>query len=288
VEHPTEGKFVLRMYDPPRAGLPSMRRSQALWLRDLKRETQLLLPEPMPTVDGSLLSYVSTSESNHSDPYCVLLRWVPGKPKTDDLSPVDLSLVGSFVARMHRHAERYSVSRGSTFRRWDWYWPFGESAHLWSKGAAFYSIGEMEVFEAAARRVRLDLERLGEGNDVFGLIHRDLNLENLVFRDGVVGAIDFDLSGWGYYLFDLYKVRMGLKKYHGNRDAPLLVKLLEGYERERPLPEGCRKYFETFAIMQRVGTVNKQLAVLYPDATHLRSGDSHFLSNTVKWLERLL
>lgn len=287
VEHPTGGKFVLRMYDPPHAGLPNTRRSQVLWLQDLRRETQLLLPEPMLTVDGSPLGYVPASEPNHSDRYCVLLRWVPGRPKTEDLSPADLSLVGSFVARMHHHAEQYSVPRESTFRRWDWHWPFGKSAPLWSKGEAFYSPGEMEVYEAAARRVRLDLERLGEGDDVFGLIHRDLNLENLVFHDGAVGAIDFDLSGWGYYLFDLYKVRMGLKKHRGDDDAPLLSTLLEGYERDRPLPEEPQKYFETFTMMLRVSAVNRQLAALHREATPLREGP-HLLSNTVKWLERLL
>ena len=62
----------------------------------------------------------------------------------------------------------------------------------------------MNAFEEVARRVREDLDALGCGRETFGIIHRDLKLEDLLFREeGAVGAIDFDMSGMGHYLLDL-------------------------------------------------------------------------------------
>jgi Ser/Thr protein kinase RdoA (MazF antagonist) len=217
-----------------------------------------------------------------------LMRWVPGRHKTDDLAPEDLSLVGSFLARLHNHAERYAAPEGSVFPRWDWEWPFGESAPLWGEGEAFYSANEMAMFEAAARRVREDLRQLGKGSDTFGLIHGDPDLGNVVFDEDRVGIIDFDSCGWGYYLSDLSRISKSLVNLHGERPhAPLLEALLEGYDRERRLPRGYRRYLQTFAAMQEVGAVNRQLALLGRRKA-LGRGWQHpnILKNTVNRLRR--
>jgi Ser/Thr protein kinase RdoA (MazF antagonist) len=63
-----------------------------------------------------------------------------------------------------------------------------------------------------ARRVREDLALLGHGIEVFGPIHRDLTLGNLLFgaRTGRVGVTDFDQCGLGHHLFDLSVVLRSL------------------------------------------------------------------------------
>lgn len=237
------GEFVLRLYIPPRSGeeacglgprsstsgrlrSPEVLLSQASWLSALGRETGLLVPKPVPTSDGSLVGHVSFERlplrrallrrawrkyrdafpPDHPGRHCVLLRWVSGEQK-EDLTLREASRLGSFVARMHRYSERYPVPADATLPRWDWEWPFGDSAPLWNEGRTFYSEARMAVFEETARRVRKDLGSLGYGSDVFGVVHRDLNLRNLVFREGEVGAIDFDLCGMGHYLLDLATTR---------------------------------------------------------------------------------
>ncbi len=117
---------------------------------------------------------------DHPPRYFALLRWVPGENR-EDPTDADLWRVGRLAAGMHDHAEGYRPPDPSALPRWDWGWPFGATAPLWTEGEAFYSAGEMGVFEAASRRVRADLESLGYGGGVFGLIHRDLTLENLLF-----------------------------------------------------------------------------------------------------------
>lgn len=219
---PASGSFVLRLYNLPPAAerversdprsrfgaklrFPETLRSQLLWLSALAQETDLADPEPVCTPDGSLVARVSLQESlprrallrrawrhylgahrpEHAERHCVLLRWVPGEQRRPNPTPTDASSIGSFIARMHAHAASYAVPGPSTLPRWDWHWPFGPSAPLWGSGAGFFSAGYMNVFEEAARCVREDLDALECGKEAFGIIYRDLKLENLLFREGV-------------------------------------------------------------------------------------------------------
>jgi Ser/Thr protein kinase RdoA (MazF antagonist) len=210
----TRGEFCLKMYElaaegeqasrsdtripAPPPGRPSLEqlRAQLLWLSALARETPHLVPEVVPADDGSLMAYVSSEQAGEPlqrGRQCVLLRWVPGTHKREGLSPEDVSMVGSYVAGLHNHAQRYVLPDTSMFPRWDWNWVFGESVPLWREGRQFYSATEMAIFEAAGQRVGEDLRELGCGRDAYGPIHRDLHLGNLVFDGERVGVIDFDL-----------------------------------------------------------------------------------------------
>jgi Ser/Thr protein kinase RdoA (MazF antagonist) len=298
---------------------PEVLRSQLLWLSALGRETDLVAPEPVPTKDGSLLGHVSTHDltkersllrwlrcplrlpgdegferglraaASGMSRNFALLSWVAGKHKTsDDLELEDASLIGSYVAQLHHHAEGYEVPEGAALPRWDWRWPLGEGALLWSKGASFYSTSDMEAFRMASQRVREVLQELGEGSEVFGLIHRDLTLDNLLFDAGTVGAVDFDLCGLGYYLFDVHTVRTSLKAGYGGRLEPLWEAFVEGYQRERPLPEDLQRHLITFEVMQKVAAVNRQLALLSSGDADAHSRSPDFLANVASWLRHLL
>lgn len=321
---PTKGDFSLRMYSPPdttearpddvRAGIgthlrgPRTLRAQLDWLSSLRRETDLLVPEPVPAPGGSVMEYVSFGDlptsrlllrkvsrryrdayhPDHPGRHCVLLRWVTGE-HAEDPSPADLSSVGSFVARLHDHAERHPVADTSPLPRWDWHWPFGPSAPLWKEGEDFYAPGEMSVFEAAARRARDDLRALGEGEDVFGPIHRDLQPGNLVFNGGEVGAIDFDLCGLGHYLLDLGVTIVSLETHHKDRHEAMRDALLGGYANERSLPSDYERHLRTFAAMMATASANRALSLLASGVPPSRSRRGpRFLSNLVKRLDGLL
>jgi Ser/Thr protein kinase RdoA (MazF antagonist) len=144
----------------------------------------------------------------------------------------------------------------------------------------------MQIFRAVARRVREELDRLGEGREVFGIIHRDLKLENVLYDGERVGAIDFDMCGWGYYLFDLSVVHRCLRPRHKDRQEPLWKAFLEGYRRKRPLPEDLARHIETFDAMQRVAAVNRTLELLARSDTRDQARGPRFLHNAVTWLQR--
>lgn len=295
--------FVLRLYGLPRIDEAALRedprlrtgpglrspdtiRAQLSWVASLGRETGLLVPEPMPTLEGSLVGRVSV-EGMQTERHCALLRWVPGAHKGQDPSPEELTLLGSFVAEMHDHSERHPLPESAALPRWDHSWPFGDSAPLWEEGRRFYSEEEMAVFAEVARRSKEVLEGLGEGADVFGVVHRDLKLDNVVFHRGRVGVLDFDACGLGHYLLDLSRVRRTLASRHSNRLRALWDAFLKGYEGTRPLPEGHRGYLGTFAAMQTVAAVNRHVAALASGAPRKRARDPRFLSNAVGLLRRM-
>jgi Ser/Thr protein kinase RdoA (MazF antagonist) len=143
----------------------------------------------------------------------------------------------------------------------------------------------MDAFREAARHVREELGRLGEGREAFGIIHRDPKLENLLFGGSRVGAIDFDLCGLGHYLFDLCTVRDSLKTHHADRLGPLWHAFVAGYERERPLPEGLPRHLETFDVMRKVSAVNRQLRLLGRGNDPQRLRSPRFLANVASWLK---
>ena len=329
VESGSHGRFVLRMYGmPPKAGeeersTPRYRTGSGLrsletlhaqlsWLSSLHRETDLAVPQPVPLPDGSLVGEVSFADlpplrgllrrvsARHRELYrpdhpprrFALLRWLPGVNRKE-LDAADLSRVGRLAAGLHEHAERYDSPDPSALPRWDWNWPFGASAPLWERGGAFYSVGELAVFEEASRRVRWDLEDLGHGSKVFGPIHRDLTPRNLLFgaRQEGAGATDFDQCGLGHYLFDLSVVLRSLCPLRRRIGYPepedrAREALFEGYGGVRDLPTDHERRLGALDAMQRVAAVNRALELrASPAASHQPRGE-RFLRQSVAWLER--
>ncbi len=103
-----------------------------------------------------------------------------------------------------------------------------------------------EPFEMVAGRVKKVMNELGEGPDAFGLIHADLGVDsNVLFWRGEARAIDFDESGFGYWVYDLAIALEHCREdaeYPEFRDA-----LLDGYTQIRSLPEGHLEHLDLFA-----------------------------------------
>jgi Ser/Thr protein kinase RdoA (MazF antagonist) len=277
VESPTRGRFLLRVYKLARHRENLV--PELLWLQALQREMPLSVAEPIPTADGSLVGYASPEWA--SEPRrCVLLRWLPGRREKADMTPANLSLAGSHIARLHRYSEQHGVPEGLVFPHvWDWDWVFGETTPLWNKrGRSVYSPNELDAFRAAAERVRQDLQELGKDSNVFGIIHRDVHMNNILFYDSEAYVIDFEVCGWGYYLFDV-AVTLSSMSGHG---APLQVALVEGYQRERPLSENHWRYLETFMAMRLVQRVN--MVLRWKDPTQ-RGWGPRLLSGSVALLK---
>jgi Ser/Thr protein kinase RdoA (MazF antagonist) len=102
-----------------------------------------------------------------------------------------------------------------------------------------------KAFSFVEKRVRDVMADWGQGPDVFGLIHGDLGVDaNLYFWHGEPRAIDFDDSGFGYWVFDLAVALDACRDdpaYPSYREA-----LLDGYAEFRSLPEKQAEQIELF------------------------------------------
>ena len=93
----------------------------------------------------------------------------------------------------------------------------------------------IEPFEIVSRQFRQLIGAWGTGPEVYGLIHADMGLDaNVLFWRGQPRPIDFDGSGFGYWMYDLATAIAhcsGTADYPRFRDA-----LFEGYVEHRNLP----------------------------------------------------
>jgi Ser/Thr protein kinase RdoA (MazF antagonist) len=100
-------------------------------------------------------------------------------------------------------------------------------------------------FETVTREVRRVMNRLGKGPDAYGLVHSDLDVNtNVLFGDGEARVIDFDDSGFAYWVHDL---AFALSPWQGRPEEPWIRDaLLEGYAEIRAFPEGQLKHLDLF------------------------------------------
>ncbi|MCA3749430.1 MAG: phosphotransferase, partial [Rubrobacter sp.] len=276
---PGGGRYLLRMYLRPAASVQHIR-SILLWQQALSLEAALPVPRPVPTENGAaLVSFPAGGGSVRAlrrlgaRPHdnrkavdarllwlCALLEWMPGSVRRGpDLKAEHLCRVGSVVARMHRYAENFSPPAGFFLPRWDWERVFGEQNPLWERGGRYCSPDDMRLLRRIAELARCDISDLGEGSSSFGIIHRDLTLDNFLFHNsGEASIIDFDESGWGHYLFDLAGTVQSLTSFRRRRDR-LEEALIRGYLRERPLPVNYPRLLKTFVAMRVVWTISRAL-----------------------------
>jgi Ser/Thr protein kinase RdoA (MazF antagonist) len=248
VDTPSGHRFVLRIHrttgspvHPPRNFTEV--RSEIMWLSALRRETDLAAPEAVPAADGSLVT-VAEVEGVPEPRICVLFLWGQGKFLDAGLTPSHLKRVGEYIARLHNHAIQFQPS--PDFERWNVADLSGDAADyvadLVGELCGSEAVSIVEVIMHMARQAKREL---GEGPELFGLIHADLHQENYLFHHGRVRAIDFDDCGWGYFAYDL-AVTLSELRWRPDH-AALRAGLLLGYRAVRPFPVEHERYIEVFS-----------------------------------------
>jgi amino acid adenylation domain-containing protein len=240
VDSPNSERFALKLYGERTHG-PEEVRSEMLWLASLRRDAGLLVPEPVAAADGELVVRAG------GERLAVLTRWVNGEMLGGALDAPTCRRFGDFMARLHRHAERFAMPPGFARPRYDLERLLGAGTVIPAgTGDDLYTARDREILDAAAALVRRELEPLGEGRDAFGLVHGDLQVTNYVFWQGQVGAIDFADFGWGHYLYDASTLLLPLWE---RRDfSELSDAFLRGYRQARPLPDAQWAALETFLV----------------------------------------
>ncbi|MDQ3928719.1 MAG: phosphotransferase, partial [Chloroflexota bacterium] len=192
--------------------------------------------------------------------------------------------VGRYMAELHNHSESFTPPPGFQRPRWDRNRLFGAGSVLHMTDAGrYFSRAELKLFEAAAERVGRTMQRLGEGRDVFGLIHADLHNRSYLFHEDQVSAIDFSDCGWGYYLYDM-AITLGELKHR--EDYPALhAAFLAGYRQARPLSEQHEGLINTFMVARRMDLVNN---ILKWEDPFLLPWVPRFLEKSIEVLKRYL
>jgi Ser/Thr protein kinase RdoA (MazF antagonist) len=240
-------RYVLRIhrvsgtpFHPPRT-LAEVR-SEMAWLFAIRRETDLVVPEPVGAANGSPLT-VAEADGVPGPRTCVLFRRHPGRFLDGGLTPTHLERVGRFMARLHEHALHFEPP--PDFRRWRIGDTTGAVAGYIAATveSAFGSRGRGIAEDVISSTQRVQHE-LGTDHETYGLIHADLHQDNYFFHRGQVRAIDFDDCGWGHFAYDL---SVTLSEVRTRPDYPALqAALLRGYREARRFPVEHEPHLKTF------------------------------------------
>jgi Ser/Thr protein kinase RdoA (MazF antagonist) len=253
----TPGRYLLRIHGAGRHGaaLPSLVaiQSELLWLDALRQETALTVPAPLSTADGALAVELATPELPRPR-VCSILRWLDGRRMTETARPRHFHQLGQLMAQLHNHAAAWSPPAHFRRMRWDWDAFFGDgigfagcsAAEAW----ALVPDAMRPLLELVAERAADAMRALGHDREVFGLIHTDLHLDNVIFARGQAQPIDFDDCGFGYWIYDM-AVALWEERLKPDFEAKRAA-FFAGYALHRPVPTEQLIYLDLFTATRDV------------------------------------
>ncbi len=243
--------WLLRLHRPltPEMGQhgadPQMIESELVWLDALKR-ARLPVPAGVRNRAGERVTRVEWQQTPLN---ASLLTWLDGQDYTRELESEETAIqVGDIVGRLHKQSSHWRLPKG--FRR-----PERDMAAFQttletlrpavSDGRIAYS--DFFQFETALQTLQAQLGRLRHTRSLWGLLHGDAHKGNFIYNDGRLSVIDFSLSAFGYYLFELAIALSDTRE-------ELRPLLLAEYQKHMALPTNWQTLLEGLYVASMVGT----------------------------------
>ena len=251
VSDPDAGPSVLRVH---RLGYHTEQEiaSELAWMDALRAEAGVRTPRVLPAADGRRIVVVAERGSAPATArHCVRFEFLPGAEPQSALSGSHFAELGEITARMHRHARQWR--RPSWFSRFHWDYPaaFGPRPR-WGRWQDGIGVGpsERRVLARLDDVLRARLAAFGTGPARYGLVHADTRLANLLVQDGSVSVIDFDDSGFSWFLYDL---GTSVSFFEHSPEVPGLVdSWLDGYRKAGELSAEDQAEIWTFIMFRRL------------------------------------
>jgi Ser/Thr protein kinase RdoA (MazF antagonist) len=228
--------------------------SEVKWVKATGENTPINVPKPIAALNGE---YIQTVKLDGQDVeyHCVMFSFLEGKmPEIDNEDQLIevFEVIGEMAAQLHEDVFR-NWNQFKEFKRpiWNYENILGEKPiwGRWQDGIAI-TPERLKLFTRVADVIKLRLERFGQNPERFGLIHADLRHANLLVNGDEVNVIDFDDSGFGWYLAD---VASSLTLIEHRSSVPVLIESwLKGYRKVRSLSEEEENEIPTFIMMRRL------------------------------------
>ncbi len=223
--------------------------SELIFLAALSRGAGLPVPEPVPTLDGQLLTTITTPGVPHGR-HVSLMRWLDGRRLTKGFRPNHFKAWGRLMAQLHEFSMSWKPPDGFERPHWDWHGQLGgrDFSRPVEELVASMPSHFQEPFEIVSGQAREVMELLGKGPDAYGMIHADMYPENVLFRAGEAYPIDFEDCGYGYWVWDIAIALCywpWTEDWYWMRDA-----FLDGYAQVRTLPDAQLEHLDLFMATQ--------------------------------------
>jgi Ser/Thr protein kinase RdoA (MazF antagonist) len=257
---------------------PDVIESELKWLEALRRETNIIVQEPLQNLEGRLVTQVLADDTQEIF-NCSLLRWVDGSVSNKERTPQQAKNLGLLMAQLHRHSSQWKLPQN--FVR-----PVFDENLFRAALEAFYPAVTMglvsqehyKMLTAATEKIVAMMKTLDQTPDVWGLIHADLHDGNYLFYNEEIRPIDFARCGFGHYLYDIGESIQYLM-------PQVRPSFFEGYQILGKLPDGYLQAVEGFFIMATIGNYSFHLS--NPEEHKSISDDVEHIAKTLlrKYLE---
>ncbi|GAB7067795.1 phosphotransferase [Mycobacterium hodleri] len=244
--------------------------SELDWLAALRRDGDVTVPVVRPARDGRR---VVTVDQDGTARHVVHFEMVAGtEPDEKALTTSDFHTLGRITAALHDHSTTWTRPQGFHRFSWDWQHSLGDRPR-WGRWEDATGVGEPErrVLDPARDLLRRRLEEYGTGPEVFGLVHADLRLANLLVDGSKITVIDFDDCGFGWHFYDFGTAVSFFE------DDPAVPEWQDawvaGYRTRRPMAASDEAMLPSFVLLRR-------LLLLAWMGSHSHSRESQAMSIT--------
>ena len=213
------------------------------------KEHTLAVPEPVRRLDGQLLSVVGaatdTSSGTHLGPWrdgaCgALFRFFEGEEHVTWYPEVQEPVVISFgaaVAEIHQQADRFQ--KPYCRHHFDLQYLLDGPLHTLESILKERRGQDLSFFKEYADHMRRQINELGKGKDIYGLIHADLHVGNILYHpNNGYCILDFDQCAFGWRAYDVATFKYNIIETVPDHLTDEIWRcFLEGYNQVRPLTQ---------------------------------------------------
>ena len=220
-------------------------KSETVLLQELGRNGVLRVQMPVANRFGEYVT-VYRLEDMDADFYATLLEWIDGDTFTHDEENLDeiVYAIGVKLARFHLFTRASAVLKnlnrpvyGSE--------KIDNTLEKLRHGVEvdIYSVEHYGIMIEVLTQVKGFMRELDSQDGAWGLIHSDIQRGNIIITESCEPCfIDFCLSGYGHYLFDIGSASTNIESKQ--RDI-----FLKGYTSQAPFSKDSLRYVEGLILM---------------------------------------
>ncbi len=256
-------KFILRLAHPSWRTIEDLR-SEALWLSALHQDTDIPVPQVIPTRSGEQVLSLTT-EFIPDVWHMTLMRWLPGRLLGNYLTTSNLEKMGDLFSKLHQHGKNWIPPGNFTKKRFDSWLSRGEqnlispyedgsSGRSQSKNKLGLSTEQTQLLKRKDEHVTSAYHAIDPSD--LRVIHCDLWHDNIKLYKGRLYPFDFEDTIWGYRAHDIAMAMLDLLETVGEESYPkLLASFQKGYETNLAWPEDPIEPFQIGRILWKLNWI---------------------------------
>lgn len=190
--------FVVRV-NRPGMRTPLDVASEMAWLAAIRRDTDLIVPDPLQDRSGG---YVQVLEDDEGVEHPVsVFGWIEGRNVGNKIDVKLARQMGTAVGRLQEHADRFRPPSPFTTSTLDDVWAFGGRPDLHDH--PWFPPERVARILSAAERGQARIDALLARKDEVRFLHIDLHMGNVRHvKGGGIAILDFDDSRWAHPVQD--------------------------------------------------------------------------------------